>query len=153
MTPTFAGRWQTRILLFLFIGLPITVLYAFWFEDGDWRRVVDSPFLVFLCTLFVVGMILDPLYYWVMLFRWDRDWPFAFQFAVMIMEFLIVVALVWFDLLPFLPSSVVFATDESHWWVLLHFTIVFIPSFLALLAVFQVFMIRWRFKGGEWGRL
>jgi hypothetical protein len=30
---------------------------------------------------------------------------------------------------------------------------VFIPSFIAVLGFVQIFMIRWRFKGGEWGRM
>ena len=33
-----------------------------------------------------------------------------------------------------------------------HFTWVFIPSFIGVLALVQIFLVRWRFKGGELGR-
>jgi hypothetical protein len=29
---------------------------------------------------------------------------------------------------------------------------VFIPSFIGVLALVQIFLVRWRFKGGEIGR-
>jgi hypothetical protein len=29
---------------------------------------------------------------------------------------------------------------------------VFIPSFIGVLALLQIFFVRWRFKGGELGR-
>lgn len=161
MTPTFAGRWQSRILLFLFIGLPVTFLFAWVQAGGDLTNLSDVPFL-FLCTLFVIGMVLDPVYYWIQTYRWERDWPFAYQWVVMWLEFWIVVVLILVEALPFLPSSrvfpststfLVFSWEDAFLQVLLHFTLVFIPSFLALLGGFQIFMIRWRFKGGEWGRL
>ena len=34
-----------------------------------------------------------------------------------------------------------------------HFSLVFVPSFIALLGLVQIFLVRWRFKGGEFGRL
>ena len=35
----------------------------------------------------------------------------------------------------------------------LHFTCVFTPSFLALLGPMQAIFVRWRFKGGQFGKL
>ena len=55
--------------------------------------------------------------------------------------------------MPYLSVNDVFPTEDAFWSVLLHFTLVVVPSFLALLGGIQVFMVRWRFKGGEWGRL
>lgn len=159
MIPTLLGRMQTRILLFLWIGLPITILYALWLPDrptvhtiviANW--LLDIRPLQILCLLLVVGLILDPAYYALQTLRWDSDWPFIFQFVFSIGEFLIVLLLISLDILPFMPASAIANSDE-YFYVALHFGFVFIPSFIALLGFVQIFMIRWRFKGGEWGRL
>ena len=152
MTPTLAGRIQSRLLLFLFIGLPVTFIYAWVQAGGDLTSLSGVPFL-FLGTLVVAGLILDPVYYWIQTYRWERDWPFVFQWASMWWEFWIVVVLIGLGLVPYLPPNQVFPTEAAFWGVVLHFTLVVVPSFLALLGGIQVFMIRWRFKGGEWGRL
>ena len=169
MTPTFLGRWQTRILLFLIIGIPITLVYAVWLVDNDTLDLAafSPPWVIeispspplradirpiqILCLLLVVGVVLDILYILLQRLRWDRDWPFAFQFFVSIVEFVIVLALVSADLVPFMPAQWMSADDIPYF--VLHFSLVFIPSFIALLGFIQIFMIRWRFKGGEWGRL
>lgn len=159
MIPTLLGRMQTRILLFLVIGLPITIVYSFWLAEANSPHVRDIGGLLFdirplqiLCLLLVVGLCLDPLYYWIQTLRWDSDWPFSFQFLASIMEFLVVLTLIELDVLPFMPARSI-QTNTEYLYVALHFGLVFIPSFIALLGLVQIFMIRWRFKGGEWGRL
>ncbi|MCB1508396.1 MAG: hypothetical protein KDI98_06505 [Hyphomicrobiaceae bacterium] len=151
MTPTLLGRWQTRLLLFLVLGLPLTFLYA-WIYAGFDVFDIDTNFFLVLVVLFVVGFILDPVYIWLQGFRWDHDWPFAFQFFFSFIEFGIVLALIYFDVLWFLPSFLL--SDFDGFLVILgHFLTVFIPSFLALLGFIQIFLVRWRFKAAELGRL
>ncbi len=145
MTPTLAGRWQTRLLLYIFIGLPITVLYALYLDLGEVGRFAD-PF-VFLTAILVIGLILDHPYIQIQRFRWDNDWPFAFQLFFSILEFLIVLGLMN---IGFLDSLLVERIDADT--ATTHFTLVLIPSFLAVLAGIQIFLVRWRFKGGELGR-
>ncbi len=145
MTPTLAGRWQTRLLLYIFIGLPITVLYALYLDLGEVGRFAD-PF-VFLTAILVIGLILDHPYIQIQRFRWDNDWPFAFQLFFSILEFLIVLGLMN---IGFLDSFLVERIDADT--ATTHFTLVLIPSFLAVLAGIQIFLVRWRFKGGELGR-
>lgn len=151
MTPTLTGRWQTRILLYLFIGLPITLLYAFYLRNWTWPPETD-PF-VFLTFLLMIGLLLDILYIQIQRFRWDQDWPFIFQFFSMIFEFVVAYLLmelfvfsfdfgVWF----FPNGSIPIETASTH------FALVFVPSFIALLGFVQIFLVRWRFKGGELGR-
>lgn len=157
MTPTLLGRIQTRILLFIVLGLPITLLFSIYLSDWVVPPTNVTPFLV-LATLLIVGLILDPVYIYLQRFRWDHDWPFAFQFFFSIIEFLIVLLIVWTDILPYLPASEIVDTSGLiNWTVVLtytsHFLLVFVPSFLSLLGFVQIFMVRWRFKGGEWGRL
>lgn len=145
MTPTLYGRWQTRILLFVVVGLPVTFLYALYldFEDDGFY----DPF-VFLTALLIVGLVLDPVYNHIQRFRWDNDWPFAFFVFFTVIEFLITLGLLNAGFLdPFLTYRI--ENDTA----LVHFSWVLFVSFVSVLAFIQVFLIRWRFKGGEIGRL
>lgn len=146
MTPTLLGRIHTRLLLYIFIALPITYLYALYLGLGGAGRLLD-PF-VFITAMTIVGFVLDPAYIQIQRFRWDNDWPFAFQFFFTIIEFLLTLGLMTAGALDaFLVSRIDPATAAVH------FSLVFLPSFLALLGGLQIFLIRWRFKGGEVGRL
>ena len=157
MLPTLKGRWQTRILLFLWIGVPITFLFSLWVAGPrspalplvGWHYDI-LPFQI-LSLLLIVGLILDPIYIYIQQFRWERDWPFAFQFFFTIIEFIIVIGLVNFGALD--GFSRPRAQHQNYTLYTIHFACVFIPSFIALLGFVQTFMIRWRFKGGEWGRM
>jgi hypothetical protein len=159
MLPTLKGRWQTRILLFLWIGVPITFLFSL-FVAGPrsptlpllgWHYDI-LPFQI-LSLLLIVGLILDPVYIYFQQVRWEKDWPFAFQFYFTIVEFIIVLGLVWWGVLDFGGRRPDLHTESSYLLYTIHFGFVFIPSFIALLGFVQTFMIRWRFKGGEWGRM
>jgi hypothetical protein len=159
MLPTLKGRWLTRILLFIWIGLPVTLLFSLLIAGPGSPRLPFAglnydllPFQI-LSLLLIVGLILDPVYIYFQQYRWERDWPFAFQFFFSIIEFVIVLALVWWGALDFSRSPLDLHTPETYLLITLHFACVFIPSFIALLGFVQIFMIRWRFKGGEWGRM
>lgn len=144
MTPTLAGRWQTRLLLYFLVALPVTFLFALYldFEDAGFY----DPF-VFLTALFVVGFLLDPVYNQIQRFRWDNDWPFAFFVFFSIGEFLIALGLLNAGALdPFLTYRI------DNGTALIHFSWVLLFMFLAVLAGVQVLFIRWRYKGGEIGR-
>lgn len=159
MLPTLKGRWQTRILLFLWIGVPVTFLFSLYIAGFrspqlpvlGWRYEI-LPFQI-LSLLLIVGLILDPVYIYFQQFRWERDWPFAFQFFFTIIEFVIVLGLVWWGILDFADPRGVPETTGQYVLFTVHFGLVFIPTFIALLGFVQIFMIRWRFKGGEWGRM
>lgn len=150
MLPSLTGRIHTRITLFIFVGLPITFLWAAYLGDWAWPFPLE-PFYV-LGMIFIVGLILDPAYMAITVRRWEHDWPFAYQAISMIFEFCIVLGLIWLDVLPFLPASLIARTSD-FWDVVIHFSLVFFVSFLGLLAFIQVFMIRWRFNAGQWGRM
>ncbi|ABD54526.1 hypothetical protein [Jannaschia sp. CCS1] len=149
MIPTLAGRLQTRIFLFLFIGLPITFAFGLYMNGWQWDWPAIQIFVWFLCVVTGAGLLLDPIYIFLQSLRWDRDWPFLFQAFFSWVEFAIVLAVARAGLLPFLPAEA-FQTLATP---ILHFTLVFIPSFLALLGPMQVLFIRWRFKGGQFGKL
>ena len=146
MTPTLAGRWHTRVLLYVVLGLPITWLFASTLTLADPDQFYD-PF-VFLTALLVLGLVADIAYIQIQRFRWDQDWPFAFQFFFSILEFLAVLGLMNAGALDgFLTFRI------PGWTAFWHFMWVFVPSFLALLGGIQIFLLRWRFNGGELGRL
>lgn len=149
MIPTLAGRLQTRIFLFLFIGLPITLGFGYVQAGWQWDWPTIQIFVWFLCTITGLGLLLDPVYIFAQTTRWDRDWPFAYQFFFSWAEFATVFFVARAGLIPFLPE----AAFQSLGTALSHFTLVFIPSFLALLGPLQVLFIRWRFKGGQLGKL
>lgn len=159
MLPTLKGRWLTRILLFIWIGLPVTFIFSLLIAGpGSSQlpliglRYDILPFQV-LSLLLLVGLVLDPVYIYFQQFRWERDWPFAFQFFFSIIEFVIVLGLIWWGALDFTGSPLDLHTPQNYLLMTLHFICVFIPSFIALLGFVQIFMIRWRFKSGEWGRM
>jgi hypothetical protein len=156
MTPTLIGRWQTRLLLYVLIQIPITALFALYANKWElpalpgWRNpfgfvtIVRDPF-VFLTAILIVGLVLDIVYIQLQRLRWDNDWPFAFQFVVMILEFFIVYGLVYLGALDsLLPDGRIPLVTAAC-----HFAFVFVPSFLALLGFVQILFLRWRFKGGE----
>ena len=155
MTPTLFGRWQTRLLLYVFIGLPVTFLFALYQSAWQWpplytQSVFYYPFL-FLTLILVLGLILDVLYIQIQRFHWDQDWPFAYQFFFSIVEFFAVFYLMDYGVFDyayplFRDGTIPFRTAACH------FSFVFVPSFLALLGAVQIFLVRWRFKGGELGR-
>lgn len=144
------GRWQTRIIVFLFVGLPATLLFALaWIGDRS-----DSGFstvFLILSTVFLVGMALDIVYFTIQSLRWENDWPFVLHLFFSICEFLIVLVLMAFDLLPFAPASVI-SGAAMRVTLIMHFILVLSLSVLVLLGPLQVFLPRWRYNGGEIGK-
>ena len=152
MIPTLAGRLQTRLFLFLFIALPITLVYGFAWAGWQWDWRTIQIFVWFLCTITGLGLLLDPIYIFIQTTRWDRDWPFAYQFFFSWVEFGVVFAVARAGLVPYLPEFA-FQGGRGLFIAGLHFTLVFIPTFLALLGPLQAIFVRWRFKGGQFGKL
>lgn len=152
MIPTLLGRLQSRLFLFLVIGVPITLIFALAQAGWSWNWQFMQYFLWFLATITGLGLLLDPVYIFLQSLRWDRDWPFAFQLFVSIVEFAIVLALARFGMVPWLPKEI-FQADGAIGTASLHFALVLIPSYLSLIGPLSVFFIRWRFKGGEFGKL
>ena len=155
MIPTLVGRWHTRILLYICVGLPVTFLYAMYQSAWQWpppvtQSVFYYPFL-FLTLILALGLVLDVLYIQIQRFHWDQDWPFAYQFFFSILEFFAVFYLMDYGILDYaynlFPDGYI-PFSNAAW----HFSFVFVLSFLAILGGVQIFMVRWRFKGGELGR-
>jgi hypothetical protein len=146
VTPTLAGRWQTRALLLGTVGVAVSIAF------GRWSGDVRTP-LVLLAYVFVLGLGWDVLYQRLQARRWDRDWPPAFQLAGGVAE----AALLWWLL-----------NDVLLWWLLdrawppgisrritaeafaLHYSAVWLAMFVAVQGPIRVLLPRWRFRGGAW---
>lgn len=162
MTPTLFGRLQTRLALYLVIGLPITAALAFWSAGWRWPPAAE-PFW-FIGSLFALGLLLEPVYFHMQRFRWDQDWPFAFFAFFSVMEFLAVYAAMRLDWLPYLPACLQSRVDPARQLLVCqvptlslaaaatHFALVFVPMLVAVLGGLQIVMVRWRFRGGQFGR-
>ncbi|TCJ23179.1 sortase domain-bontaining protein [Nocardioides jejuensis] len=81
MTPTLAGRLQTRIALAVVPGLPVTAFSAAMLD-----KLTPADALVGLVAITVVGLGWDAAYQAIQDRRWDRDWPRPFTLLSWIPE-------------------------------------------------------------------
>ncbi len=137
MTPTLFGRWQTRIFLLATIGSLITLFFYF-VKDKD---------SLFFCILFYValfGIAWDVLYIYIQKFRWDRDWPGAFQLLAGIWEALFILVLIKVIGLPGVSAE-----KFDFFWFICHYSVVWLGVYLASQSLMRVIFPRWRFRGGQ----
>jgi hypothetical protein len=135
MTPTLFGRWQTRTLLLLTFGLFFTL-----------------PFVLFygLTPLLILGMVLFFGYFWDILYqvlqswRWDRDWPPAYQFLAGLWEAIFVFG-VTLVLRRFLAVF-----DVPLLVFIIHYGLVWWATFLASQSLMRIVFPNWRYRGGQW---
>ncbi len=142
MTPTLSGRRQTRLLLALFVGVPLTLpfcLVAFLTNPLS----APVPYLM-LAVVVVIGLILDGRYDREQARRWDHDWPVHRQVRAGVVEFL------WSTLVLFGPCGGVALLNPGFLLLFpVHYLLVWGVGFLLVQGPLQVFLPRWRFRGGE----
>jgi hypothetical protein len=143
MTPTLLGRWQTRILLLLTVGVTVSLPFVFGIIGG-------SPGNIFFWILTYVasfGLIWDVVYDQIQKYRWDRDWPAAYQLLAGIWEFIFI--LCGIKLFGFLPLPIPKETI-SPGLVFFHYSIVWLAVFITSQSLMRILFVRWRFRGGQW---
>ena len=136
MTPTLLGRWQTRILLLLTVGVLISVPFSMGFLGFP-------PGLSYFFVLFYVGLFgifWDIIYTQIQKYRWDRDWPAAYQLFAGIWEIIFILFT-----LSFLPG-----VEKEPLTILMHYIIVWTSIFIASQSLMRILFVRWRFFGGQW---
>lgn len=137
MTPTLHGRWQTRLLMNLTIGVIVTALLGGLFEDFLTAFAALGYFTVF-------GLAWDVVYIRLQGWRWDHDWPPVLYFAGAVWE-MIVLGLVFRNVtLPGMSAS------YSIFHLILQYSTIGLISFLWMFGPMRVFFPRWRFRGGQW---
>lgn len=135
MTPTLLGRWQSRFFLMGTIGLIVTFFFMAAFQS------IAPLFLLIL--VMVVGFGWDVIYTMIQKWRWDHDWPPAYQFGAAFWEMIVVAALVYgAGLLPGPPPNPI--QFLAHYWF------VWWAVFVGSQSIMRLIFPRWRYNGGQW---
>ncbi len=138
MTPTLLGRWQTRLFLLATFGLAITLLFGWLIGD------VQTP-LMLLGYVLALGLLWEMLYQYLQSFRWDYDWPPAFQVGTGIFEALVIWGLIKTIGLPGVDGQ-----SLSGAIFLAHYTVVWFATFLIAQGPLRIIFLHWRYRGGQW---
>lgn len=160
MMPTLLGRWQTRLILFLLVALPVSLGCA-WLLGRD--GVAAREPLVLAALMLAVGLVLDLLYDQLQRLRWDQDWPFALFVLDGVFEFALALAAIRLDGVPGVEACRLARIDRlTRDLVCIDYTLPLggalaqVAAIIALSVGFvaglgPVFCPRWRFRGGEFG--
>ncbi|MFK0731492.1 MAG: hypothetical protein ACFKPT_18630 [Gloeotrichia echinulata GP01] len=143
MTPTLLGRWQTRLLLLATVGVLVSLPFA----TGLIASNPNSVYFWILGYVAIFGLGWDFVYDKLQKYRWDRDWPAAFQLGAGIWELIFVFCGVKiFGFLPIpLPKDLL-----PPQVFLLHYSLVWLAVFITSQSLMRIIFPRWRFRGGEW---
>lgn len=141
MTPTLIGRWQTRLFLFATIGVLVTLAFVM-LQIGAQPR---SIYFWILGYIICFGFFWDILYIKIQQFRWDRDWPGAFQLLAGIGEALFLVTLIKMIGLPGISPL-----KFNLGLFIVHYSCVWIAIFITSQSLIRILFPHWRFRGGRW---
>lgn len=141
MTPTLFGRWQTRLLLFATVGVAVTIPFFLGLIGSKSGWI----FFWILGYIAIFGLIWDVLYIYIQQFRWDRDWPGAFQLLSGVWEAIFLVFLIEILGLPGIEQE-----DFDLAAFGLHYSLVWVTIYLASQTLLRVLFPYWRFRGGQW---
>ena len=143
MTPTLAGRIQTRIVLLAVIGglvtavvtpvLPVSAALADRYQD---------TYLV-LATIIVLGVGWELLYHLLMQWRWEKDWPTLFGLVTLVPEG----ALAWLVLQAGVVPGIAGTIPAPAFCI--QFLTVWLAVWLVANGPMRVPFIRWRYRGGR----
>lgn len=139
MTPTLFGRWQTRLFLLASVGFLITLPFAVGIIGPD----LGAGYFWILGYLAFFGLGWDILYNYLQKFRWDRDWPGAFQLIAGIWEAVFIACGVKLLGLPSVPK------DLPLLWFIIHYSLVWLGIYVASHTLMRILFPRWRFRGGQ----
>lgn len=131
MTPTLAGRLQTRLALSVLVGVPLSLLAAILLGALGWGDALRG-----LAAFTVLGLGWDALFQSVQERRWDRDWPRLLSLLSWLPE----AAGSWLVLRAFDAA----APLGTH---LTFFTLVWGGMLAARATVLPVLLPRWRHQG------
>ncbi|MEM7342554.1 MAG: hypothetical protein AAF467_28210 [Actinomycetota bacterium] len=140
MTPTLVGRIQTRLVLLATVGLAWTIVVVpFLPRFGASVPAVYSATITALFLVAIFGVGWECLYHWIQQYRWEKDWPILFSFALGLLESIPVLIVLAGTFQPAPPIGTFYA----------HFVTTWIVVWLTAVGPFRVFVLRWRFNGGR----
>jgi hypothetical protein len=132
MTPTLFGRWQTRLLLLATVGILITIPFS------------EPIYFSVLAYIAILGLFWDVVYDFLQKFRWDRDWPGVYQLLAAIWEAIFLLLIANTIDLPLLEVS-----DLETGNFALHYSLVWLGTYIVSQTLMRIFFPRWRFRGGR----
>lgn len=153
MTPTLAGRIQTRIFLLLLIGIPWTLIIGPLLARPEGASLGDLYEVLFtsLAIVILAGIVWEFIYHGLQQFRWEKDWPTLFGLLTGINEGIVT----WFILTRVVPDDLdvgSIAIDYREIPVstfVIHFATTWILVWLFANGPMRVLTLRWRFRGGR----
>ncbi len=149
MTPNLFGRWQTRTAMLLTWGVFISLVFALAYnpeERNDFNPgSINEDFFTILITVLILGFAWDILWILLQKFRWDRDWPAAFQWATAAVEGVLVWILLSNGALPGIPAE-----DAPPGGIFFfHYGLIFLVTYWFVQGPMRAIFPRWRFHGGR----
>lgn len=141
MTPTLMGRWQTRIAMLGTFGVLISLVFALTWPAGT---DFTEEFFYVLGYVALFGLAWDVLWIIIQSFRWDRDWPPAFQWVTAGIEGLAVYLLIDNFAIPGIPEGAVPKDIFAA-----HYGLVFFVTWAWTQGPMRAMYPRWRFTGGR----
>lgn len=137
MTPTLLGRWETRLALLATVGLLISLIFALVFGS--------AAFVFVLIYVALFGLVWDVIYIGLQQFRWDRDWPAAFQVINGVTEGAFLYLVIRVIGLPGVPRDLSLALFVAQ------YGLVWLCVWLLTQGPMRVLFPFWRFHGGVIG--
>ncbi len=145
MSPTLFGRIQTRILLSLFVGVPLALVLGVLLPRPRPSMTLGDMFQVFLAAIAivaVVGIVWEFVYHGLQQFRWEKDWPTLFGLITGVPEGIVVYLLLNAGV-PWDFGSVPLKT------FLPMFFVVWVCTWMIANGPLQIVLLRWRYQGGR----
>ena len=143
MTPTLAGRLQTRIFLVAVVGSIWTLIVTPLLPGGGSEGVPYSMTFSILLVVGVAGLGWEFVYQGIQQFRWEKDWPTLLGLLTGINEGILVWLIVEAGLAPGIDDGVPVST---FLWA---FITTWLVIFLFVIGPMRVPFLRWRFRGGR----
>ncbi len=170
MIPVLIGRIQTRLFASFTVGLIWTIIitpFLYINQPGNQGYAVvltiDSmggtnpvvqTYKLTLAALAITGLVgafvWEPIYHFLMQFRWEKDWPAFFQLLEVFPEGLSTFLLLHVSGLN--PFGDIGPDKEQYVPVLAYiflFSTTWIVVWLFVNGPMKIFFVRWRFRGGR----
>jgi hypothetical protein len=143
MLPILSGRLQTRIFVIAVVGsLWTLVISPFLPPHGAPLSDRYQATFTVLALVLLLGLAWEFVYQVLQQFRWEKDWPTLFGFLTGINEGLAVWLIVEHVHLPASPHI----TGGAF---VVHFTTVWLVTWLFVNGPMRVPFVHWRFRGGR----
>ena len=149
MTPTLAGRIQTRLVLLGTVGVVWTLIIGLFIgPEGAETSAVYKALFTALLIVAVVGIAWELVYHAAQQYRWEKDWPTVFGLIVAIPEGIVA----WWCLNNDIPWDVGDVPGSTFLWM---FVTLWVLVWAIANGPLQIVFIRWRYRGGRflggWG--